>query len=110
MLLEKKILRFLELRFSQLKFCISIVTFCSKSPWNRKTQRCGKDRPTLGIRVLDIYLHVGGRSRHLGTRFRFRWVVALPMAWDPSPGCPAAVFNQRNRVLADHAKERVGSS
>ena len=52
----------------------------------------------------QLFSIVGDRSGHLGTLFRFFWVVTLPMAWDPSPGCPAAVFNQRKRVLADHAR------
>ena len=66
-----------------------------------------ESKPMRGIRVLDSYfLFVGDRSEHLGTLFRFFWVVTLPMAWDPSPDCPAAVFNQRKRVLADHARRK----
>ena len=80
--------------------------FSSESPWNRNTRLCSTLRASRceESEFLTFIFHVGDRSRHLGTLFRFCWVVALPMAWDPSPGCLAAVFNQRNRVLADHAR------
>ena len=79
----------------------------NKSPWNRNIRLCSRLRASRCEEsefLTVIFLFVGDRSEHLGTLFRFFWVVTLPMAWDPSPGCPAAVFNQRKRVLADLAR------
>ena len=96
------------LRFIAFTLCShsKYSDFSSESPWNRNTRLCSTLRASRCevSEFLTFIFIVGGRSRHLGTLFRFFWVVTLPMAWDPSPGCPAAVFNQRKRVLADLAR------
>ncbi len=97
------VLRFIAFTFgSHSKYS----DFSSESPWNRNIRLCSTLRASRceESEFLTFIFIVGGRSRHLGTLFRFFWVVTLPMAWDPSPGCPAAVFNQRKRVLADLAR------
>ena len=69
----------------------------SESPWNRNTRLCSTLRASRceESEFLTFIFHVGDRSRHLGTLFRFCWVGTLPMAWALSSSRSVATSNQR---------------